>query len=103
MEKKDAKPSLIRWVLLLQEFYLQIVDRKGADNPVADNLSSMENIPHDPIMVNDSFPYEQLAILRIQSNSDPGFADYVNFIVAKFFPPGLTFQQRKKFFHDLRC
>ena len=55
MEKKDVKPRLIRWVLLLQEFDLQIVDRKGADNPVADNLSRIENIPHDPIPVNDSF------------------------------------------------
>ena len=35
MEKKDAKPRLIRWVLLLQEFDLHIVDRKGAENPVA--------------------------------------------------------------------
>ena len=58
MEKKDAKPRLIRWVLLLQEFDLQIVDRKGADNPVADNLSRMEDIPHDPIPVNNSFPNE---------------------------------------------
>src|SRR3954466_15053833 len=41
MEKKYAKPRLIRWVLLLQEFDLQIVDRKGAGNPVADNLSRM--------------------------------------------------------------
>src|SRR4051812_16360886 len=32
MEKKDAKPRLIRWVLLLQEFDLQNVDRKGASN-----------------------------------------------------------------------
>ena len=39
MEKKDAKPRLIRWVLLLQEFDLHIIDRKGAKNPVADNLS----------------------------------------------------------------
>ena len=31
MQKKDAKPRLIRWVLLLQEFDLQIVDRKGED------------------------------------------------------------------------
>ena len=38
MEKKDAKPRLIRWVLLLQEFDLHIVDRKGAENTVADNL-----------------------------------------------------------------
>src|SRR6266496_2114140 len=36
MEKKDAKPRLSRWVLLLQEFDLHITDRKGAENPVAD-------------------------------------------------------------------
>ena len=44
MEKKDAKPRLIRWVLLLQEFDLHIVDRKAAENSVADNLSRMENV-----------------------------------------------------------
>ena len=27
MEKKDAKPRLIRWVLLLQEFVLHAIDR----------------------------------------------------------------------------
>src|SRR3954467_14128578 len=58
MEKKNAKPRLITWILLLQEFDLQIVDRKGADNPVADNLSRIENIPHDPIPVNDGFSAE---------------------------------------------
>jgi hypothetical protein len=41
-------------VLLLQEFDLHIVDRKGAENPVADNLSRLENISFDPIPVNDS-------------------------------------------------
>jgi hypothetical protein len=58
MSKKDAKPRLIRWVLLLQEFDLHIVDRKGAENPVADNLSRLENISFDPILVKDSFPNE---------------------------------------------
>ncbi|KAK1619900.1 hypothetical protein QYE76_025417 [Lolium multiflorum] len=62
MEKKDAKPRLIRWVLLLQEFDLHIVDRKGADNP--DNLSRLENIAYDPVPVNDSFPNEQLAAIK---------------------------------------
>ena len=42
--KKDAKPRLIRWVLLLHEFDLHIVDRKGEDNQVADHLSRMEKI-----------------------------------------------------------
>ncbi|KAK1646647.1 hypothetical protein QYE76_064452 [Lolium multiflorum] len=64
MTKKDAKPRLIRWVLLLQEFDLHIVDRKGVDNPVADNLSRLENIAYDPVPVNDSFPNEQLAVIK---------------------------------------
>src|ERR1041385_4968283 len=67
MTKKEAKPTLIRWVLLLQEFDLQIVDRKGTDNPVADNLSRIKDIPHDPIPVNDSFPEEQLAVVKVLS------------------------------------
>ena len=73
MQKKDAKSRLIRWVLLLQEFDLKIVDRKGEDNPVADNLSRMEDILYDPIPVNDSFPDEQLAVVKVQSLSDPWF------------------------------
>ncbi|KAK1698951.1 hypothetical protein QYE76_015648 [Lolium multiflorum] len=73
MTKKDAKPRLIRWVLLLQEFDLHIIDRKGADNPVADNLSRLENIAYDPVPVNDSFPNEQLAVIK-----DSFFEDVVN-------------------------
>ena len=45
----------MRWVLLLQEFDLHIVERKGVENPVADNLSRLENIAYDPIPVNDCF------------------------------------------------
>ncbi|KAK1606340.1 hypothetical protein QYE76_030013 [Lolium multiflorum] len=71
MEKKDAKPRLIRWVLLLQEFDLHIVDRKGVDNPVADNLSRLENIAYDHVPVNDSFPNEQLAAIKVSSRESP--------------------------------
>ncbi|KAK1696482.1 hypothetical protein QYE76_013179 [Lolium multiflorum] len=44
-----------------------VVDRKGADNPVADNLSRLENIAYDPVPVNDSFPNEQLAVIKFRS------------------------------------
>ena len=35
MAKKEAKPRLIRWVLLLQEFDLEIKDKKSYDNVIA--------------------------------------------------------------------
>ena len=38
--------------------FLNITDRKGAENPVADNLSRLENIFDDPLPIDDSFPDE---------------------------------------------
>ncbi|KAA3466150.1 Retrovirus-related Pol polyprotein from transposon 17.6 [Gossypium australe] len=40
--KKDTKPRLIKWILLLQEFGLEIRDRKETENQVIDHLSRIE-------------------------------------------------------------
>ena len=55
------------------------MDRKGAENPIADNLSWLVNVLDDPLPIDDSFPDEPLAAINI-ANSTPWYADYANYI-----------------------
>jgi len=53
LTKKDAKPRLIRWILLLQEFDIEIKDKKGVENSVADLLSRMHFTNMQELPIND--------------------------------------------------
>ena len=53
LNKKDAKPRLIRWILLLQEFDIEIKDKKGVENSVADHLSRMHFTNMQELPIND--------------------------------------------------
>ncbi|RDX75396.1 Retrovirus-related Pol polyprotein, partial [Mucuna pruriens] len=59
LHKLDAKPRLIPWMLLLQEFNIEIRDKKCAENSVADHLSRIEK-EADSIPIRDEFPDEKL-------------------------------------------
>ncbi|XP_070036686.1 uncharacterized protein [Nicotiana tomentosiformis] len=66
--KKESKPCLIQWVHLLQEFDLEIRDRKGTDNQVADHLSRLEGAEKKMEVedIIETFPDEQLLALTIE-------------------------------------
>ena len=100
MTKKDAKPRLIRWVLLLQELDVEIKDKKGTENLVADHLSRLEGA-RDDVPVNDEFPDEKLFAIE-DKRAAPWFADYVNYLVAKVIPPEFNYQKKKRIFAHLK-
>ncbi|GJY65430.1 reverse transcriptase domain-containing protein [Tanacetum coccineum] len=90
--KIDAKPRLIRWILLLQEFDIKIKDRKGIENVAADHLSRIENEEKsDDSEVDDNFLRETL--MEINTENELWFADFANYLASDIIPKGMTYQQ----------
>ncbi|GKC16133.1 reverse transcriptase domain-containing protein, partial [Tanacetum coccineum] len=88
-------------ILLLQEFDIEIKDRKGTENVAADHLSRIENDESsNDSEVDDNFPGETL--MEINTKDEPWFADFVNYLVGDIIPKGMTYQQKNKFFSDLK-
>ncbi|XP_049399731.1 uncharacterized protein LOC125863765 [Solanum stenotomum] len=100
--KKDAKPMLIRWILLFQEFDLETKDRKCIENQIADHLFRLEDFSHvnEGEQLREEFPDEQL--MALDSSQVPWYAVILNLIVSGDYPPGDTTQQKKKFNHDAK-
>ena len=101
MSKKEAKPRLIRWVLLLQEFDMEIKDKKGCDNVIADNLSRIEGnqAEEEEIRLRENFPDEQIFQLSFQM---PWYADIVNYLACGVVPSEFSQQQKRKLRTDSR-
>ena len=99
--KKEAKSILIRWVLLLQEFDLEIKDKKGSDNVIVDHLSRLEmNAGKEKgNEIAENFPNEQLFLLSVQT---PWYAYIVNCLAYGFMPPEFSYQQKRKLRTDCR-
>ncbi|MDD0148378.1 Ty3/Gypsy family RNase HI domain-containing protein, partial [Shigella flexneri] len=92
MTKKEAKPRLIRWILLLQEFDVEIKDKKGSENVVADHLSRLVHA-EDYLPLVETFPDEQLFGIQV---SEPWYADIVNYIVSRKIPDTMSRAHRDR-------
>ena len=93
--KQNSEARLIRWVLLLQEFNIQIKDKKGVENVVSDHVSRLtiaHNTHNPPIF--DEFLEESLLTVSVA----PWYAHIANFLVTGELPVEWTAQD-KKFFH----
>ena len=85
MAKKEAKLGLIRWVMLLQEFDIEIKYKKGNDNVIADHLSKLEKPTKDRrgLEIEENFLDEQLFQVKVLL---PWYADLVNYLACGVMP-----------------
>lgn len=116
------KPRLVRWILLLQEFDLEIHDKRGTENVVVDHLSRLDNIKLEYVPINEDFTYDRLVAsaeigglnydhyidylkskyMNIKDKMEeevplvqtivPWYADFVNYLAAGVLPPDMTYQ-----------
>ncbi|GJU43401.1 hypothetical protein Tco_1200667 [Tanacetum coccineum] len=84
----------------------QMIDTKGAENYAADHLSRLEN-PYenvfDPKEINETFPLETLnTVTSHDDQNTPWFADIANYHAGNFLIKGMSTQQKRKFFKDIK-
>ncbi|GJW29989.1 reverse transcriptase domain-containing protein [Tanacetum coccineum] len=98
----DASDFVVGAVLdQKDEFDIEIKDRKGIEKVDADHLYRIENNESsDDSEVVDNFPGETL--MEINTKDEPWFAYFANYLVADIIPKGMTYQQKNKFFSDLK-
>ena len=105
MSKRDAKSRLIRWVLLLQEFDIEIRDKKGSKNVVADYLSRLEqsvDARKASPDIQEAFSEEHLYAIMISEAEGPWFADFANYHASGEIRNYLTRHERRKFMYDIK-
>lgn len=80
MKKPVISGRLARWLLLLQEFDITIIDKPGRANVVADFLSRLQSAaPVEHEVIDDRFPYEHLFSIVAHT---PWYADIANYLAA---------------------
>ena len=83
---------------MLQEFDLEIKDKKGVENVVADHLSRLNSTTS--ITISTNFPDEY--ILFAQGKALPWYAHIVNYLLKSLTPQDWLYQKKKNFVHEFR-
>nr|GEU32436.1 reverse transcriptase domain-containing protein [Tanacetum cinerariifolium] len=79
---------------------------RGAENLAADHLSRLDNPQQDELKkkeIIETFPLETLGMIAFRGDSStPWFADFANYHAGNFIVKGMSSQQKKKFFKDVK-
>nr|GEW34886.1 reverse transcriptase domain-containing protein [Tanacetum cinerariifolium] len=101
LEEPSFLPVIISSHLSEQKFDIKIKDKNGTENVAADHLSRIDNDEtSDDSDVYDNFPGETL--IEITRNGRPWFSDFANYLVGDVMPKWMAYQQKNKFFTDLK-
>ena len=92
MNKPITNGRVTRWLLLLQEFYITILDKLRKGIVFADYFSRL-TISDDFTSTEDYFPDEYLFAISTHS---PWYADIANYLAAGKFPHQLSSKERRK-------
>ncbi len=90
MNKPAISRRLARWLLVMQEFGITIIDKPGKANVVADFLSCLQTLD-DPGAIEDSFPDEHLFLLLAQN---PWYVDITNYLTTGKTPPHFSTKEK---------
>ena len=93
MNKLDVNAQIIRWLLLLHQFDLTIVDKPSKENVFAYFLSRLTFPVGEEGMVDDKLLNEHLFAISFLS---PWFSNIANCLVSAQFPPNLSSKKKNK-------
>ncbi|GJV61762.1 reverse transcriptase domain-containing protein [Tanacetum coccineum] len=104
LNQEDYSPRIQKDLKV--EFDFKVIDTKGAENYAADHLSRLEN-PYenifDPKEITETFPLETINVVTSHDDQNtPWFADIANYHAGNFLIKGMTSQQKRKFFKDIK-
>lgn len=92
MKKLVTNGIITRWLLLLQEFNITVLDMPGKENQVVDLLSRVDHAG-EYVPVNDNFLDENMCSISVKI---PSFIDMANYLIARKLSPYFSSCQKKK-------